>query len=121
MERSMKTSQCPGLTMGGSESDVLETLPGFPEGTSGLEEFKPHPCSFSSSVLTTNESTVFHRTDQKGERLIITQQAERLLQTMFIGNFRGGNFITRCLEGPGPGPGKLWDFLQGTNCWEHTD
>ena len=65
---------------------------------------------------------MFQRTDQKKkrERLELTQQGERLLSTVFTGNFHGGNYTSRCPEGPGEAEGSSGHqgFLQGTCFWE---
>lgn len=44
----------------------FRNTPWCPGGTSGLKEFKPHPCPFSPSEVTTNKLTLCFR-EQKGE------------------------------------------------------
>ena len=51
---------------------------------------------------------MFLRQRPEEEALGTTQQGERLLLTVFTGNFHRGNFITRRLEGPERVEGELW-------------
>lgn len=86
---------------------ILQILPGR---TSGLEKLKIHSLRLWLPRATNKPTSTLVGVPEKGEwerkRFTVTQPGERMLLTMFAGNFSGSNFITRCLQGQGEGRGE---------------
>lgn len=110
--------------VGGSESGVLETLPGVLDvrcwvslGATGIQG-----PSLPLQLLCTGTSTLTgcfgEERPEEGEAG--SHSAGRGAAPVFTGNFPGGNFITRNLTGPGQGPRGAQGFLQGTHSRERT-
>lgn len=117
-ENSTRTTQCPGLAAGGSESlGVLDVKPGGEISGPG----NPSPCLSSSCALNRQVTQCFREQTRKRRRRGWNELSrERGCSRLCLQESHGGNYISRCPEGPGEAEGSSGHrgFPQGTCFWE---